>query len=290
MKDFKGKVAVITGAGRGMGRGIALHCAQKGMKIVLAGIRLESLTRTAADLQALGAETLTVQTDVSRLEDVENLANKSYETFGTVDLLVNNAGVSASSTVLDCSLEDWNWVMGVNFYGVLYGLRAFVPRMIEQGTIGHVVNISSLAGVVEAIDSYHVSKHAVVALTESLYHDLADSAPQIKVSVFIPGLVNTEIYRAEDSRPRRFNKTNIRVDINDEHEETRDFFNKFGFSISEAVRILFIGLVQDKLYIGPKAFQKQSPKILNVIRNRAENIVNEHNPDHPRDLGPMNPA
>ena len=198
MKDFKGKIAVITGAGRGMGRGIALHCAKKGMKVVLADIRLESLTSTEADLQALGAETLLMQTDVSRLADVENLAKKSYEKFGAVDLLVNNAGVAAASTVLQSSLDDWNWVMGVNFYGMLYGIRAFVPRMIEQDTVGYVVNIASMAGVVEAIDAYHVSKQAAVALTESLYHELADSAPQIKVSVYLPGLVNTELYRAED--------------------------------------------------------------------------------------------
>ena len=290
MKDFKGKIAVITGAGRGMGRGIALHCAKKGMKIVLADIRLESLTSTEADLQALGAETLLMQTDVSRLADVENLAKKSYEKFGAVDLLVNNAGVSAASTVLESSLDDWNWIMGVNFYGMLYGIRAFVPRMIEQDTVGYVVNIASMAGVVEAIDAYHVSKQAAVALTESLYHDLADSAPQIKVSVYLPGLVNTELYRAEESRPTRFKKTNITSNTNDEHKDIRDFFSKYGFSIEEAVRVLFEGLAQENLYIGPIEFQKQSPKILGVIQKRAENIVKELNPEHPRDIGPTNPA
>jgi NAD(P)-dependent dehydrogenase (short-subunit alcohol dehydrogenase family) len=288
VKEFKGKVAVITGAGRGMGRGIASHCAQKGMKLVLADIRLESLRRTAADLQALGAETLTVQTDVSRLEDVENLAKQSYETFGGVDLLVNDAGVSTPATVLESSLDDWNWVMGVNFYGMLYGVRTFVPRMIEQGTVGHVVNVASLAGVVEAVDSYHVSKRAVVALTESLYHDLAESAPQIKVSVFLPGLVNTELYRSEEARPERFNKT--AVTTTEPNEAMVDFFQTFGFPVEEAVRVLFEGLAQEKLYIGPKAFQKQSPKILDVIQKQAENIVKERNPEHPRDLGPTSPA
>ncbi|MDA3837694.1 MAG: SDR family NAD(P)-dependent oxidoreductase [Candidatus Delongbacteria bacterium] len=116
MKDLKGKIAVITGAGRGLGRGIALHCAKKGMKIVLADIRLESLTSTEADLHALGADTLLVQTDVSRLADVENLAKKSYEKFGAVDLLVNNAGISPAATVLEGSLDDWNWIMGVSLF------------------------------------------------------------------------------------------------------------------------------------------------------------------------------
>lgn len=100
---------------------------------------------------------------------------------------MNNAGVSQPATVLDESVDDWNWLMDVNFFGMLYGIRAFVPRMMEQDTAGYVVNVASMAGVVEAIDAYHVSKHAAVALTETLYHELADRAPQIKVSVFLPG-------------------------------------------------------------------------------------------------------
>jgi len=100
---------------------------------------------------------------------------------------VNNAGVSQPATVLDESVDDWNWLMDVNFFGMLYGIRAFVPRMMEQDTAGYVVNVASMAGVVEAIDAYHVSKHAAVALTETPYHELADRAPQIKVSVFLPG-------------------------------------------------------------------------------------------------------
>ena len=180
--------------------------------------------------------------------------------------------------------------MEVNFYGMLYGIRVFVPRMIEQGTVSHVVNIASMAGVVEAIDAYHVSKQAAVALTESLYHDLADSAPQIRVSVYLPGLVNTELYRAEESRPRHFNKSNTPPNTNDDHTEIKDFFSQYGFSIEKAVRILFEGLAQEKLYIGPMEFQKQSPKILDVIQKRAENIVKELNPEHPRDIGLANPA
>ena len=203
---------------------------------------------------------------------------------------MNNAGVSTASTVLESSLDDWNWIMGVNFYGVLYGVRTFVPRMIEQGTVGCVVNIASMAGEVEAIDAYHVSKQAVVGLTESLYHDLADSAPQINVSVYLPGLVNTELYRAEESRPTRFNKTNITSNTNDEHKDIKGVFSTYGFPIEEAVRVLFEGLAQEKLYIGPMEFQKQSPKILDVIQKRTENIVKELNPEHPRNIGPTNPA
>ena len=278
MKDFRGKVAVITGAGRGIGRGIALHCAQEEMKIVLAGIGMESLTKTAADLQAMGAETLIVQTDVSQLEDVENLAEKSFAAFGTVDLLVNNAGVAVHASVLDSTIDDWNWVMKVNFYGVLYGVRAFIPRMIEQDKASHVVNVSSTSGILEGGGSYGVSKHAVVVLTESLYQDLADTAPHVKVSIYCPGWVDTEFDRIERSRPERFKANATRV-TDEEQANWRELLAK-GFSIEESARILFEGLQNDKLYIGPKAFQNQLPELVDWVRNRAENILNERNPEH----------
>ena len=276
MRDFKGKVAVITGAGRGIGQGIALYCAQEGMKVVLAGIGMESLTKTAGDLQARGVETLIVQTDVSKLADVENLAEKSFTAFGTVDLLVNNAGVAVRASVLDSTIDDWNWVMNVNFYGVLYGVRAFIPRMIKQNKAGHIVNVSSLAGIFEGGGSYGVLKHAVVVLTESLYHDLVHTAPQLKVSVYCPGWVDTEFYRIDHSRPERF-KANATYVTDEERANRRKVLAK-GFSVEEATHILFEGIWNDKLYIGPKSFQPQLPELVDLVENRAENILNEQNP------------
>ena len=183
MIEFAGKVAVITGAGRGIGRGIALRCGQEGMKVVLAGIGQESLNRTAGDLRALGAETLVVQTDVSELAEVENLADKAFAAFGTVDLLVNNAGVVAPGSVLEISYDDWAWVMNVNLNGVLYGIKTFVPRLIEQRTPSHVVSVASISGILPGHSSYSVSKHADVVLNEAIYNDLAEVAPHVKVSV-----------------------------------------------------------------------------------------------------------
>jgi NAD(P)-dependent dehydrogenase (short-subunit alcohol dehydrogenase family) len=281
MKEFSGKVAVITGAGRGIGRGIALRCAKEGMKIVLAGIGMESLTRTEADLKALGAETLIVQTDVSKLEDVENLAEKSFDTFDEVHLLVNNAGVASPGSVLGNSMEDWNWVMGVNFYGVLHGVRSFIPRMKEQDTMGHVVNVSSLSGVISGGGSYGVSKHAVVVLTESLYVELANTAPNIKISVYCPGWVSTEFDTIERSRPERFKSSISAPPLTAEQRAGWRESLAGGLSIEKSADVLFEGLENDRLYIGPKAFQSELPELADLVRQRAENMVNERNPELP---------
>ncbi len=225
----------------------------------------------------MGAEALIVQTDVSIPSAVENLAEISYAAFGTVDLLVNNAGVAVPIPVMDTTLDDWHWVMGVNFYGVLHGVRAFVPRMMEQQTTSHVVNVSSLRGIVSGGGSYGVSKHAVVTLTESLYSELAEAAPNVRVSVYCPGRVATELDGIERSRPERF-KAEASVMTDERRAVWRELLAN-GVSIDEAARILFDGLQDDKLYIGPKGFQKQLPGLADAVRKRTENLLNEDNPE-----------
>ena len=203
MKEFQDRVAVITGAASGIGFAIAEQCAREGMKVVLAGINLDNLERAEVNLAATGATTLCVQADVSRLEDVERLAHQTLETFGAVHLLVNNAGVGAGGPVWATTLADWQWVIDVNLWGVIYGLHVFVPIMLDQGDAAHIVNTASVAGLLPYYPSapYQVSKRAVVALSENLHHSLAQAGAMVRVSVLCPGWVKTAIIDSERNRP-----------------------------------------------------------------------------------------
>src|SRR4030042_4453683 len=152
MKEFKGKVAVITGAASGVGLGLAERCAQEGMKVVLAGINEDTLRKAEKDIKKTGATTLVVKTDVSKASDVETLAKKTIDSFGAVHLLFNNAGVSAGISVWGSTLADWEWTLGVNLWGVIYGVHFFVPIMLKQNTECHIVNISSGNGLLTSIN------------------------------------------------------------------------------------------------------------------------------------------
>src|SRR5947207_7442153 len=191
MKNFQGKVSVVTGAASGVGRGLAEKSAALGMKVVLADVEESVLKQAEAELQASGAQVLAVRTDVSQADEVEALAKITFETYGAVHLLFNNAGVGAGTTVWESSLADWKWVLGVNLWGVIHGIHFFVPRMLAQDTEGHIVNTASMAGLLSGPGQsiYKVSKHGVVTLSETLYYDLTLRNASLKVSVLCPGLV-----------------------------------------------------------------------------------------------------
>lgn len=173
------------------------------MKLVLADVEIASLLETEAELKARGFETRSVQTDVSKAEEVEQLANVTVSEFGGVHVLCNNAGVFAAGVSWLSPLADWEWVLGVNFWGVLHGLRSFLPLMLAQETDGHIVNTASVSGLTSApyASPYQVSKHAVVTLSESLYHELKFRGARVKVSVLCPGPVQTQIGHSERNRP-----------------------------------------------------------------------------------------
>lgn len=202
MQDFTDKVAVVTGAAEGIGKAIARAAAAEGMKLVLADIDAAALDALAAEFAAADVPVLALRTDVSSPEQVDALADAAFARFGAVHLLVNNAGVAVAKSVWETTPKDWEWVLGVNLYGVTNGLRAFLPRMLERGEAGHVVNTASVAGLlsVPALAAYNASKFAVVTVSEGLHHDLALRQAPIGVSVLCPSWVKTRI--AESGRHR----------------------------------------------------------------------------------------
>lgn len=203
MRDFKGRVAVVTGAASGIGDALARRFAAEGMKVVLADIELGPLERVAAGLRDQGADALAVRTDVADASSVEALAAAALERFGGVHVVCNNAGVFTGGLCWESSVADYEWLLGVNTWGVIHGVRTFVPIMLEQGGEGHIVNTSSMAGVTSMpyCAVYHMTKHAVVTLSECLYHELALKGASIGVSVLCPEGVATRIDQAERNRP-----------------------------------------------------------------------------------------
>ncbi len=201
MKDFEGKVAVVTGAASGIGRCMALDFARRGMKVVGADIEAGPLEKVCTEVEELGAECLAVPTDTTRLEAVQALADAAFSRFGAVHVLCNNAGVGVTGPMAEMTHQDWEWVIGVNLWGVIHGIEAFVPRMIEQKQGGHIVNTASMAGMIASKDLgvYNVTRYGVVGLSETLVKELRDH--DIGVSVLCPMGVKTGITNSQRNRP-----------------------------------------------------------------------------------------
>ena len=208
MKELKGRSAVITGAGSGFGLELARIAAREGMNLVLADVQQDALDRAAAELQGTGAQVLAMRVDVSKAAEVEALGAAARNRFGAPHLVFNNAGVGGGGLIWEHSVKDWEWVLGVNVMGVAHGVRVFTPMMLEAAARdatyeGHIVNTASMAGLINApnMGVYNVSKHAVVALSETLYQDLRLVTDQIGASVLCPFFVPTGITRSGRNRP-----------------------------------------------------------------------------------------
>jgi NAD(P)-dependent dehydrogenase (short-subunit alcohol dehydrogenase family) len=199
--DLRGKTSVVTGGASGIGRALAVRFAREGANVVVADLDAAGMEAVASEARGLGVKALTVRTDVSELAQVEALATRAFEAFGAVHVLCNNAGVAAWGGLESATHRDWQWVLGVNLWGVIHGIEAFVPRMIARGEPGHIVNTASMAGLIasKGLGVYNTSKYAVVGLSETLAKDLKPY--RIGVSVLCPMGVETRIRQSERNRP-----------------------------------------------------------------------------------------
>ena len=279
MKVFTDKVAVITGAASGIGRGIADRCAYEGLKIVLADVEEKALTQAEKEMKNAGANILAVLTDVSKASEVEALAEKTLDTFGSVDLLFNNAGVHWFGKIWECTLKDWEWVMGVNLWGVIHGIRTFVPIMLEQGTDGHIVNTASLGGLGSApsVGVYRASKHAVVTLSESLHYELTSIDAKVNVSILCPGLVQTDLLTSRRNKPVELQDgTAPKIDIPAEANEKFQEIFAAAPTPDKIADQVFDALKKDRFYI---LTHPEQTKIM--VQSRLEDILSERNPTLP---------
>ncbi len=278
MKDFQNKVAVVTGAASGIGRALAGKSAQEGMKVVLADVEESALKQAEEELKASGAEVLAMRTDVSQAGDVETLAQKAFDTYGAVNLLFNNAGVAGGTTIWESSLADWQWVLGVNLWGVIHCIHAFVPRMLAQESEGHIVNTASAFGLVSSsgVGIYKVSKHGVVTLSETLALELAARGAKLKASVLCPEWVNTRIMDAERNRPQALQNVPEEQHMSPEIAAMVEIGRQLaqaGIAPSRVAETVFDAIRQEKFYI---LTHPQHTK--QFVQLRMEDILQERMP------------
>jgi NAD(P)-dependent dehydrogenase (short-subunit alcohol dehydrogenase family) len=275
MDDLIGKTAVITGAASGIGKALATRACSEGMNVLLADVEEAQLEKVGDELRRHGTvRVVTSVVDVSQPQAVDELARRTLEVFGGVDLLFNNAGVGAGTTVWESTLEDWTWVLGVNLWGVIHGVRAFVPIMLKQNRPAHIVNTASIAGLVRGHHSasYAVSKHAVVALTEQLVVEFERIGAPIKASVLCPSWVNTRINESGRNRPKPLlNRTEAAPtpEMIKAWEQLQEFVKRATPPSEIAAAVFEEGVRQGRLYIIPHKETAQ------YIRNRFDGIMKD---------------
>lgn len=258
LEDLRGRTAVVTGAGSGIGEGAARYAASLGMNVVLADVAAERLDAVAAELRAGGAAVLAVPTDVRDAAAVDALAEAAYAEYGEVTVLLNNAGLESLGFTWEVPADEWRRVIDVNLLGVFHGLRSFVPRMGADPRPSHIVNTCSVGGIAitPRMTAYAASKHGVQALTESVYLECAEAFPQIAVSVFSPGQVATRIF--EDAP--------VHEQTTDDAGFWRDQIRE-GMTPDEAAKLLFDGIARDDFWIltHPEAFERLASKRARVL-------------------------
>ncbi len=273
MKDLRGKIAVITGAGSGIGQALAVACAQEGMQLALLDLKDEGLKQTAASLGPSGSGALLRCCDVTDEHAVEEAAQAVYDRFGAAHLLFNNAGVFTGGPLWKAPVAEWHWQFNVNVMGVVHGLRSFIPRMLAGGEPAHIVNTASVGGLTSPphYSVYSATKHAVVALTECLYHDLRAENAAIGVSVLCPAFVKTAIADAPTSDQSAAMNSGAAA----HREATRKLMEHARLSADDVARIAIEGVKQDHFYILTHAASRVG------VEWRMQDILNNRAPTNP---------
>lgn len=284
MKNFKGKTAVITGAGSGFGLELARLAAARGMNLVLCDVQQDALDQAAAEMQSTGVQVLAQRVDVAKAEQMQALAEAVQARFGAPHLVFNNAGVGAGGLIWEHSLKDWEWVIGVNLMGVAHGVRLFTPMMLaaakaDPGFEGHIVNTASMAGVLNApnMGVYNVSKHAVVSLSETLYQDLRLVTDQIGASVLCPFFVPTGISKSERNRPAEFADADAKPT---QSQLIAQAMSDKAVSSGKVSAAQIAQAVMDAVEHG-HFYIFSHPKSLSAVQTRMEDILQLRNPTDP---------
>jgi len=281
MKVLRGKVAVVTGGASGLGRAMALHFAREGMHVAIADIEQQGLDAVAAELRALGVRAIGVRTDVSKAAEVDALAARVVAELGGVHVVCNNAGISPLGAAWENTLADWEWMLGVNLWGVINGVRAFAPLLLAQDE-GHIVNTASVAGLINPPGSamYNVTKHAVVALTETLFHDLAGRKSKVCCSVLCPAYVPTGIADSERSRPAALANAGVRKTAQQlaREEMLKKAVRSGRLSADDIGAAVLAAVREDRFYI------LTHPRIKGAIQARMEDILEGRPPRNPLSL------
>jgi NAD(P)-dependent dehydrogenase (short-subunit alcohol dehydrogenase family) len=277
MKELKGKVAAVTGAASGLGRAMALAFADEGMHVALGDVA--GAAEVFAAVRAKGVLAISMTLDVSKAQEVEAFAERIDKDLGGAHVVCNNAGVSPLGAAWETSLDDWRWIVDVNLWGVIHGVRSFVPRLLKRNE-GHVVNTASVAGIINPPGSsaYNVTKHAVVALSETLHHDLRERGSAVGVSVLCPAYVPTGIADSERNRPAGMQATVKTKEILAREQMLKKAVSSGRLSADDVAKAVVQAVKEERFYI------LTHPRIKGAIGARMEDILNERTPRNPMQL------
>jgi NAD(P)-dependent dehydrogenase (short-subunit alcohol dehydrogenase family) len=277
MHEVTGRVAVVTGAASGIGLALATRFGAAGMKVVLADIEQAPLDEAVAGLVARGVEAVGRRTDVSKAEQVDALRDATLDAFGAAHIVCNNAGVGSGGAMQEVPLADWEWVLGVNLWGVIHGIRAFAPLFIEQDE-GHIVNTASLAGLTSPpfMGPYNVSKHGVVTISETMFTELDLRGSAVGVSVLCPGWVNTRINEAARNRPEHAPGPEVvALPGADAFRDVLEDMVRTGLDPATVADMVLDAILHDRLYV------LTHPESSEFVLQRTERIVRGENPPPP---------